>query len=184
MVTNLINFLKRIRDIYLAKILWRRYKIGKKFHAGARVRLWARSKIEIGNNFYIGRDSFIETDCIIGDYVIFGNKVAIVGKYDHNYQQIGVPIRLASQVRDKDYNWKGVNMITIIEDDVWVGYGSTILSGVSIGQGSIIAAGSLVNRNVEPFSIYAGNPAKKIKDRFDSICDLEEHRKLFNLNFK
>src|ERR687890_2079732 len=100
MISSFINFLKGLRDIYLAKVLWRRYKIGKQFHAGARVRLWARSKIEIGSHFYIGRDSFIETDCIIGDYVIFGNKVAVVGKYDHNYEQIGIPIRLASQVRD------------------------------------------------------------------------------------
>ena len=184
MFSKLINFLKRLRDNYLVRIVWRRYKIGKSFHAGARVRLWARSKIEIGKNFYIGRDSFIETDCIIGDYVIFGNKVAIVGKYDHNYQQIGVPIRLASQVRDKDYNWKAVDIITVIHDDVWVGYGSTILGGVTIGQGSIIAAGSLVSRDIEPFSIYAGMPAKKIKDRFDSAADLEEHLRLFNLNYK
>jgi acetyltransferase-like isoleucine patch superfamily enzyme len=171
----MIRFIKRLRILILQHIVWRRYKIGKKFHAGARVRLWAKDKIEIGNYFYIGRDSQIEADCIIGDYVIFGNRVAIVGRYDHNYQQIGLPTRMASQIRDADYSWHGLGQTTIIEDDVWVGYGSIIMSGVRISRGSIIAAGSLVTKDVEPYSIYAGVPAKKIKDRFNSQVELNEH---------
>lgn len=172
---KLISQLKKLRDLFLARIRWRKYKIGKHFHAGIRVRLWAKSKLEIGDYFYIGRDSFIETDCTVGDYVIFGNRVAIVGRYDHNYQQIGVPTRLAMQMQDADYNWKGLGLITVIEDDVWVGYGSTILSGVKIGTGSIIAAGSVVTKDVEPYSIYGGFPAKKLKDRFDTAEDLQNH---------
>jgi len=171
----MVQWLKKIRNLYLAKIKWHRYSIGPGFHAGARVRLWAKSKLVIGKQFYIGRDSQIETDCIIGDYVITGNKVAIVGRYDHHYQQTGMPVRLASQIRDADYNWKGLNNLTVIESDVWIGYGSIIMSGVKIGQGSIIAAGSVVSRDVEPYSIYAGVPAKKIKDRFETPDDLQEH---------
>jgi acetyltransferase-like isoleucine patch superfamily enzyme len=53
----------------------------------------------------------------------------------------------------------------IIEDDCWVGANSIILPGVTIGQGSIIAAGSVVTKDVEAFSIVGGVPAKKIKDR-------------------
>lgn len=53
-----------------------------------------------------------------------------------------------------------------IKDDVWIGYGSIILSGCSIGQGSIIGAGSVVTKDVEPYSIVAGSPAKLIKYRF------------------
>lgn len=104
--------------------------------------------------------------------------MGFVGRYDHNYLQLGVPIRLASQIRNKDYNRKGLNEKIIIEDDVWVGYGSIILSGVKICQGSIIAAGSVVTKDVEPFSIYAGVPAKKIRNRCDSESDTEEHIKL------
>jgi len=129
----------------------------------------------IGKNFYIGRDSFIESDVIIGDNVIWANRVALVGRYDHHYQQIGVPVRLASQIRDDDYNWLGLNSLTIIGDDVWVGYGVTIIGGVNIGKGSIIAAGSVVTKDTEPYTIYAGVPARKIKDRFKSKEDLEEH---------
>lgn len=175
----MFRWIKAARDLYLAKIKWRNYTIGPGFHAGARVRLWAKSKLVIGKQFYIGRDSQIETDCIIGDYVILGNKVGIVGRYDHHYQQTGVPTRMASQIRDKDYNWKGLNDITTIENDVWIGYGAIIMSGVKIGQGSIVAAGSLVSRDVEPYTIYGGVPAKKIKDRFDTAAALSEHQEKY-----
>jgi len=172
MITTII---KRLRDLYLVRIKYRHYDIGPGFHAGARVRLWAKDKISIGRNFYIGRDSQIEANCIIGDNVIFGNKVAVVGRYDHCFQQIGVPVRLASQIRDEDYQWKGLMETTVIGDDVWVGYGSIIMSGVTIQDGAIIAAGSVVTRDVEAYSIYGGCPAKKIKDRFETEADRIRH---------
>lgn len=179
----MIGLLKKIRNEFLRKVIYRRYRIGKNFYSGIRVRMWAREKIVIGKNFYIGRDSFIESDVIIGDNVIWANRVALVGRYDHNYKQIGVPTRFASQIRDSDYNWLGLNNITTIEDDVWVGYGTTILSGVTIGKGSIIAAGALVTKDVMPYSIYAGVPAKKIKDRFDNPEDLQHHIALYTANY-
>ena len=59
--------------------------------------------------------------------------------------------------------------------DVWIGIGSIVLSGVTIKTGSIIAAGSVVTKNTEAYSIYGGNPAKKIRNRFNSNKDLELH---------
>ncbi len=168
----------------MRKVVYRNYQIGNGFYSGIRVRIWARKKVVIGKNFYIGRDSFIETDVMIGDNVIMANRTAIVGRYDHHYQQIGVPTRLASQIRDKDYNWLGLNSLTIIEDDVWVGYNTTILSGVTIRTGSIIAAGSVVTKDVEAYSIYAGVPAKKVKNRFDTPSDLQMHLAMLNDNNK
>ena len=173
----MIQVLKKLRNFFLVKVKYRRFEIEKGFHAGIRVRLWAKNCLQIGENFYIGRDSLIETDCIIGDNVIFGNKVAIVGKYDHHYQQIGIPIRLASSIRDHDYSWKGLHLITRIGNDVWIGYGSTIMQGVTINDGAIIAAGAVVVKDVEAYSIYGGNPAKKIANRFDTIQDIEMHIK-------
>lgn len=174
----MVRILKKIRIFYLKHVKWRKYPIGKNFYVGQRVYLWGRNGIRIGDNFYMGRDSQIETSCNIGNNVIIGNKVAIVGKYDHHYQTLGLPIRLTPRIRDKDYDWKGLEEITRIEDDVWIGYGAIILSGVTIGLGSIIAAGSLVTKNVEPYAIYGGNPAKKIRNRFDSKEDLEKHKEL------
>jgi acetyltransferase-like isoleucine patch superfamily enzyme len=55
----------------------------------------------------------------------------------------------------------------VIEDDVWIGTNSIILSGVTIAQGTIIAAGSVVTKSTEPYSIIGGNPAKLIKKRFN-----------------
>mgnify|MGYP003575530058 CR=1 FL=1 len=179
----MIGFIKKIRNIYIANIQLNAYQIGSGFHAGARVRIWVKDKLSIGENFYIGRDSFIETDCVIGDNVIIANKVGIVGRYDHNYQQIGTPIRLASQIRDKDYNWKGKGLITTIGNDVWIGYGATILGGITIGDGAIIAAGSVVTKDVMAYSIFAGNPAKKLSDRFATEEDKIKHINDLNNNF-
>lgn len=175
--------IKKLHDLYRVKIRWSHFSIGKNFHAGQFVYMWAKHNIVIGDNFHIGRFSMIETDAEIGNNVIFSSSVSLIGRYDHHYQQPGMPIRLASRISDKDYNWKGLNLKVEIGDDVWVGLGSIILSGVKIGQGSIIAAGSVVTKDVEPFSIYGGNPAKKIRSRFDSEDDLENHIKLYNKNY-
>ena len=175
---KLITYLKGLRDLFYKEIVWRKYKIGKNFHCGRGVFIWGRNKIVIGDNFYIGKYSSIETDCIIGDNVIIANHVGVVGRYDHNYQEVGTPIRLAPQIRDKNYNWKGSDEITIIEDDVWIGFGAIIMSGVRIARGSIIAAGAIVTKDTEAYSIYAGIPAKKISNRFDNELDLQEHIKL------
>lgn len=180
----LISLLKELRCLLLVKIFWRKYQIGRNFHSGKSVILWAKKELIIGDNFYIGKFSQIECDAIIGNNVIFANRVALIGRYDHNYQQIGVPIRLASQIRHPDYSWKGLNLKVVIEDDVWIGYGSIILSGVKIGQGSIIAAGSVVTKDVESFSIYGGIPAKKLDDRFENIEDLAEHIRLYNISYR
>ena len=77
--------------------------------------------------------------------------------------------------RTKDISSKGD---IIIEDDVWIGANSIILSGVKLGRGSIIAAGTVVSKNVEPYSIVAGVPAKLIKKRFnDSTIEKLEKSK-------
>lgn len=54
----------------------------------------------------------------------------------------------------------------IVDDDVWIGYGATIMSGVHIGQGAIVAAGAVITKDVPPYTIVAGVPAKVVKYRF------------------
>lgn len=169
------NLIVKLRDKFLVNTKWRKYKIGENFHSARGVFLWAKSELTIGDNFYIGKYSVIECNAVIGNNVILANHVSLIGRYDHHFQQTGVPIRLASQIRDIDYNWKGLNEKIIIEDDVWIGLGSIILSGVTIGTGSIVAAGSVVTKNVEPYTIYGGNPAKKIRMRFDDEMTQLKH---------
>jgi len=172
--------LHMLRHYYLVKVKWRKYSFGKNVYIGRMVYLWARHKIVVGDNFYIGKFSQIECDAEIGNDVMMANQVALVGRYDHDFSQIGVPVRLASKIRDKNYTWKGLHLKTIIGDDVWIGHGSIILSGINIGQGSIIAAGSVVTCDVEPFCIYAGNPARKIKQRFEKEEDKLEHIRIYS----
>lgn len=164
-----------LRDWYLVHVKWRKYSFGKNFHAGRNVFLWAKDSIIIGDNCYIGRNSQIECNAKIGNNVLIANNVALVGKYDHNYKEIGTPIRFSSQVQDLDYKWLELNRETLIEDDVWIGYGVIVLSGVVIKKGCIIAAGSTITNDTEEYSIYAGVPAKKISNRFDSENELEQH---------
>ncbi len=57
----------------------------------------------------------------------------------------------------------------IIEDDVWIGTDTIILSGITIGKGAVIAAGSVVTKNVDSYTIIGGNPAKLIKKRFEDV---------------
>lgn len=168
------------RNFYLTRVKWRNYKFGKNIYIGRCVYLWARHSISTGDNFYIGKFSQIECDAEIGHNVMFANFVALIGRHDHNYSEIGVPTRLAGKIRDKSYRGKGLNEKVVIEDDVWVGHGSIVLSGVTIGRGSIIAAGSVVTRDIAPFSIYAGNPARRIKSRFENEADRDEHIRLCN----
>lgn len=63
----------------------------------------------------------------------------------------------------KSYPTKGD---TIIGNDLWIGYGATIMPGITIGDGAIIASKSVVTKDIEPYTIVGGNPAKLIKNRF------------------
>jgi acetyltransferase-like isoleucine patch superfamily enzyme len=172
----LIRFIKGLRDLYLVKVKWRRYSLGRGFHAGRRVVLWAPNELKIGDDCYIGRYSQIECDADIGHSVIMANMVSFVGRYDHHFRHVGTPTRLSRQIRDKDYDWKGADIKVTVGDDVWIGFGAIILSGVTIGEGSVIAAGSVVTKDVEPYAVVGGNPARKICDRFKNEEDLHLHQ--------
>lgn len=58
---------------------------------------------------------------------------------------------------------------TVIGNDVWIGYGATIMPGIQVGDGAIIASLSVVTRNVEPYTVVGGNPAQEIRKRFDQF---------------
>jgi acetyltransferase-like isoleucine patch superfamily enzyme len=162
----IMKLIKTAYTFYFKYIKYHKYEFGKDFYAGLNVRLWAKTTMKFGNSVYIGRNSLIQTNCIVGDFVLFGERVAIIGRHDHDFLQVGVPISIANKIRDIDSPLS--SSITYIGNDVWLGFGVIVLGGVNIADGCIIAAGSIVTKDLEPYSIYAGAPAKKIKKRFNS----------------
>ncbi|WP_220699649.1 DapH/DapD/GlmU-related protein [Sphingobacterium siyangense] len=115
---------------------------------------------------YIGPNCIIYPKVKIGEYTMIANDVAIIGG-DHRYDKSGVPMI---------FSGRGELKPTEIGKDVWVGAYSKIMAGVKIGDGAIIALGSIVTKDVESFAIYAGVPAVKIKDRFKSKEEIESHK--------
>lgn len=113
---------------------------------------------------------------IIGNHVIFGPYVSIITG-DHRIDYLGRYMNTITDAEKLPENDQDV----VINDDVWIGSNTIILKGVSVGEGSIIAAGSVVIKDVEPYSINAGIPSKKIKDRF-SEERLREHKMLLEQN--
>ena len=148
---------------------------GLNLHLGIGTILWAPHKLSVGNNVYIGKYCTIECDGVIGDNVMIANHVGLIGRYDHDYTCVGKPIRSTPWIGSPDYNGPGKDLKVVIEDDVWIGFGAVVLSGVRIGKGAIVAAGSVVTKDIEPYSIAGGNPAKKITERFASNDDLVKH---------
>lgn len=117
--------------------------------------------ISIGNNVYIAQGAvFLSSNSTIdiSDNVLFGPNVTIITG-DH-------PIDLRGKyIFDIKEKLKGEDLPVHIHTDVWVGTGVIILKGVTIGEGSIIAAAALVTKNVPPYAIVGGVPAKIIKYR-------------------
>jgi acetyltransferase-like isoleucine patch superfamily enzyme len=157
----------------LFRSLWqglhRRYAVrenvvlGRRVHIGIGTVLWAPTGLTIGEDVYIGKGCTIECDGCIGSGVLIANRVGIVGRRDHDLHAVGVPIRLAPWVADTD---GPRNDPVTIGDDVWIGYGAIVLSGVDIGRGAIVAAGAVVTHVVGPYEIVAGNPAQAIGTGF------------------
>ena len=100
----------------------------------------------------------------IGNYCSIAPNVLFIVASDHNYKTISTyPFKVWIAGDDAEALSKGD---IIVKDDVWIGANSTILSGITINQGAIVAAGSVVTKDVPPYAIVGGNPAKIIKYRF------------------
>ncbi|BDU51119.1 acyltransferase [Haliovirga abyssi] len=186
-----MRIIKKIGFFRAKKILKRKIKILINYYFYKYFYKWNffGSKIEIGKNIRFDNwNTYIEDNVKIEDNVILGGKGEIflgentslnpncfivsqkkvkIGKNCmiapnvyitdeiHNHDRIDIPIKF------QGYKYKEV----IIEDNVWVGRGTTILAGIKIGRDSIVGAGAVVTRNIEPFSIVGGVPAKLISKR-------------------
>lgn len=153
--------------------------LGERVHIGPGSILSASRKLTIGDDVYIGKHCTIQCNGTIGRWVMVANNVGVVGRLDHDFRQVGVPIRHATWIGDPSRELDASDIITI-GDDVWIGYGAVILSGVAIGRGAVVAAGAVVTSEVPPYAIVGGNPARIVGCRFASKEEIEKHeRKLY-----
>jgi acetyltransferase-like isoleucine patch superfamily enzyme len=116
--------------------------------AGVGLRVGDNSSI--GPYSYIGCSGYIE----IGNNVMMSPRVSIYSE-NHNFRDTDLPMIQQGVTRS----------FVKIEDDCWIAANSIILAGVTVGKGSVVAAGAVVTKDVPPFSIVAGNPAEIIKKR-------------------
>ncbi len=135
------------------------YKVGMRFPY-LPVRTWSMRKLgyKVGNDVYFPSDLVItqnfvdnQTTVELGDRVAIAPRVTIVGLSHANRS------RVRQMIEKQTIGVKICN-------DCWIGAGAIILNGVTIGDGAIVGAGAVVTKDVEPYTVVAGNPARKIKD--------------------
>ncbi len=107
---------------------------------------------------YLGPRCQVYPRVTIGKYSMLAANVAIIGS-DHRTDRVGVPMQFSGREE---------LLQTVIGRDVWIGFGSVILCGVTIGDGAIVAARSVVTKNVSPYNVVGGVPAQPLKMRFSS----------------
>ena len=162
----------------------------------------AQSRFE-GNN-YIGTDTRFNGTLGFGSYIGAGSKInASIGRFCSISENVVTvnglhpadtfisthpsfyslnPINGVSYAREQkfcEHKYADGQHAVVIGNDVWIGYGVTILAGVTIGDGAIVAAGAVVTKDVEPYTIVGGVPAKVIRKRFDD----EQTEKLKSLKW-
>lgn len=134
-------------------------------------RIFNIDKITVGKNSY-GNVDIYEWDTygeelVIGNFVSIARGVKFILGGNHKYKRlINYPFNVmlcCGNIEDDVYS----NGKIVVEDDVWIGMDSKIMSGIKIGQGAVIAAGSVVVKDIPPYAIVGGNPAEIIKYRFD-----------------
>ena len=150
-------------------IIFRKYMYG---YYNSHYTTYISTKSKVAKDIIIGKHAYIGPGCLIyknvqiGDYTLVANNVSIIGQ-DHIYSDTRNPIIFSGRPEKI--------LKTNIGIDVWIGANSIIKTGVKIGDGAIIAMGSIVVKDVKPYSIVGGNPARHIKWRF-SKDQVEKHK--------
>lgn len=129
--------------------------------------IWSPHKdVTLGDKVQFGPNCRIQCDIEFGNSVLMAANVSFVGKDDHVTNIPGKTIWNSG---------RGDSQKTYVGNDIWIGHGAIIIAGVTIGDGAIVAAGSVVTKDVAPCTIVGGNPARFIKNRFETDEERNHH---------
>lgn len=130
---------------------------GDRVNVEQRANFFTGWEIEIGDDSSLGIGCMVPYNLKVGKDVMMGPNVIIIGE-NHQFARCDLPMRLQGYTKFSPVQ---------VEDDVWIGARVTILPGIKIGKGAIIGAGAVVTKNVPPYAICGGNPARVIRFRCD-----------------
>lgn len=142
-------------------------KCGSDFRFSPLTSSFHYGKIEIGDRVYIGSGANLSGKVTIGDDVMFAQNVHVTDGY-HRFDVVGKTIHASGP---------GEKVRVHVEADAWVGAGSTLMKGVRIGEGAVVGAKSLVLKDVPPYSVVVGSPARVVSKRFTDE-ELREHLRI------
>jgi len=133
---------------------------------GQLLTFWNSGQIRIGQWCYIGEGTRIwsQASVSIGDYVLIAHLVDIHDTNSHpiDWQERRLDTQAILSGQSYRTPTQTVSAPVVIEDDVWIGFKASILKGVRVGRGAIVAAGAVVTKDVEPWTVVTGNPARRI----------------------
>ena len=158
-----MNLITRIKTLVKVWIAQSNSKLSPPFLITSNTRIISKGKESYHNgNFVVkGTNGVLE----IGSYCAIGADVKIILS-NHDVSQVCMQYTFYRKNFDLNPTKKGDSIRTIIENDVWIGDNVMIMPGVHVGTGAVLGAGAIVTKNVEPYSIVGGNPAKLIRKRF------------------
>lgn len=146
------------RDVHLRNLGYKsKILIGDKvfFDRGVDIKTHQTGNIEIGEGTYIGLYS-----CLSGNSIKIG-KYCLIAAHSGIYASNHIFADPTCYIQEQGASYQGI----VIEDDCWLGSGVKVLDGVTIGKGSVIGAGAVVTKNIPPYSIAVGVPAKVVGRR-------------------
>jgi acetyltransferase-like isoleucine patch superfamily enzyme len=166
MINELLQEIKSLISLMRKKEKWRKKN---------------RDNSTMVNNYFdtclvsVGKETYGELNVVtfsdkhrlyIGNYVSIAQNVAFLLDAEHHINHISsfpFKVKVLHTVSSESFGKGDI----AVDDDVWIGYGATIMSGVHIGQGAIVAGGAVVTKDVPPYAVVGGIPAKIIKFRFE-----------------
>lgn len=182
----LISFVKNKLNLLIFKKKWRSLNRHNETRAG---RIFNLNAVSVGRYSYgtINAHTWDGTgeNLSIGNYVSIAENVTfLLGGNHHTSGFCTFPFKSKSRSLDPDTDARNKGEI-VIGDDTWIGTNAIIMSGVKIGRGCVIAAGSVVTKSFPPFSVIGGNPARFIKYRLtDEEISIASGLDLNNLNLE